>query len=294
MTSIQSMMFLILAQALVAVSIVCAKFLVGNLPIVVILCIRFAIAALILLPLHWLSPAKQFSLPQHFSQLTKTDWLFIVAQAVCAGVLFNWLMVMGLEYTDANIAGIITSALPALIAIMSWLLLKEKITARSLGCIVLATLGLIIIAGAKTSEGQRHNSLLGDFLVFASLLPEASYYILSKLHVNKLPIFLVASLLNGINAVILILLFLVIQPDIHGITFQNWMILTFLGLTSGLFYVFWFFGCQKVEGIKASLTTAVMPVATVIFAWLLLGEQLTAVQMAGMSLVVLSIVANGH
>ena len=59
---------------------------------------------------------------------------------------------------------------------------------------------------------------------------------------------------------------------------------------SGLFYVFWFFGCQRVDGVMASLSTAVMPVATVILAWALLGEQLTTGQGIGMGLVILSIV----
>ena len=59
---------------------------------------------------------------------------------------------------------------------------------------------------------------------------------------------------------------------------------------SGLFYVFWFFRCQRVDGVMASLSTAVMPLATVILAWALLGEQLTTGQGIGMGLVILSIV----
>jgi drug/metabolite transporter (DMT)-like permease len=63
-----------------------------------------------------------------------------------------------------------------------------------------------------------------------------------------------------------------------------------LGLSSGLFYVFWLFGCQRVDGVMASLSTAVMPVSTVLLAWALLGEQLTIIQFSGMTLVILSIV----
>ena len=69
----------------------------------------------------------------------------------------------------------------------------------------------------------------------------------------------------------------------------SWLILFVLGLSSGLFYVFWFIGSQWVDGILASLSTAVMPVATVIIAWILLGEHLTELQSAGMGLVILSI-----
>jgi drug/metabolite transporter (DMT)-like permease len=39
----------------------------------------------------------------------------------------------------------------------------------------------------------------------------------------------------------------------------------------------------------ASLSTAIMPVATVIIAWILLGEQLTLWQSIGMGMVIFSI-----
>jgi drug/metabolite transporter (DMT)-like permease len=76
-----------------------------------------------------------------------------------------------------------------------------------------------------------------------------------------------------------------------NIQVMDWYILIVLGFSSGFFYVFWYYGCQKVDGVMASLSTAVMPLATVIIAWLFLGEQLTVRQILGMSIVILSIAA---
>ena len=69
----------------------------------------------------------------------------------------------------------------------------------------------------------------------------------------------------------------------------DWFILTILGLSSGLFYVFWNFGCQHVDGVMASLSTAIMPLATVTIAWVVLGEQLSIGQSVGMGMIILSI-----
>lgn len=288
---LHGMIFLILAQTMVGVNIVASKLLLSSIPILIILQIRFALATIILLPLHWLTPDKNQSVKSHFSKLASKDWYFLLAQALTAGVLFNCLMLIGLHYTDANVAGIITSALPAIIAIMSWIILKEKISAKKSICILFATIGLLVIAVDKLHGISSGHSFFGDAIVLLSLVPEAIYYILFKLHSNKLPIFLTSSLLNGINALLLLpVLFLTAwQPaSIHA---SDWFILCVLGLASGLFYVFWFFGCRQVDGVMASLTTAVMPVATVIIAWLVLGEQLTLPQTAGMGLVLLSIIA---
>ena len=284
------LVFLILAQTMVGVNIVSSKLLLTSIPVLVLLDIRFILASFILFSLHWTTPARHESMLMPFLKLNLRDWGFIIAQALSAGVLFNCLMLTGLNYTDANVAGIITSALPAIIAIMSWLMLGEKISSQKALCVVFATLGLIMIAYDKYDGIGKSHSFFGDVIVLLSLLPEAGYYILFKLYPNKLPMFLVSALLNAINALILLPALFFIDWTPSAIHLSNWLILLTLGLSSGLFYVFWFIGSQRVDGIMASLSTATMPVATVILAWLILNEQLTLMEFIGMSVVILSIV----
>ncbi|KTD28695.1 DMT family transporter [Legionella maceachernii] len=286
---LQGICFLILAQLMVGLNIVFSKCLVSSLPLLFILTLRFVLAAFILFPLHWLTPAKRLSLRHHFSQLNRQDWYFIFAQALTAGVLFNCLMLLGLHYTDANVAGIITSALPATIALMCWLILKEQISKKKGGCILFATLGLLVIAWDKWHKIGLHHSFFGDAIILLSLLPEATYYVLCKLHVNRLPVFLISSVINAINAVILLFFIPFFSFNPLMLFASTWLILIFLGLSSGLFYVFWYFGARRVDGTMASLSTAIMPVATVMLAWLILGEQLSYLQGLGMGLVILSI-----
>ncbi len=73
------------------------------------------------------------------------------------------------------------------------------------------------------------------------------------------------------------------------ITPENWLTLFILGLAAGLFFIFWFLGCQRIDGVMTSLSTATMPIATVVLAWAVLGEHLTPFQTIGMGLVILSI-----
>lgn len=82
---------------------------------------------------------------------------------------------------------------------------------------------------------QRKPFFLGDALVLTSLLPEAMYYILSKMHVNSLPVFLISSLLNGINAILLLFCLSFSTWDSFTIHTLDWLILIILGLSSGLF-----------------------------------------------------------
>lgn len=283
------MLCLILAQTMVGFNIVFSKYVLSSIPVLFILTLRFTFAALILCPLHWLSDAKKQPVASYFAQLNRRDWFFILGQALTAGVLFNFLILSGLQYTDANVAGIITAALPAIIALLSWIILGEKISGKKAICVGFATLGLVVIACDKLHGIKVTHSFLGDALVLLSLLPEATYYILSKMHINKVPVFLISSLLNGINAAVL---FVCLSfTSWSGLTIHplDWLILIILGLSAGFFYVFWYFGCQKVDGIMASLSTAVMPLATVLIAWVFLGEKLTMGQSIGMTMVIASI-----
>jgi drug/metabolite transporter (DMT)-like permease len=75
-----------------------------------------------------------------------------------------------------------------------------------------------------------------------------------------------------------------------SINATNWLILFVIGLSSGLFYIFWLVGSQQVDGVMASLSTAIMPIATVILSWIILNEQLTALEFVGMGLVMFSII----
>jgi drug/metabolite transporter (DMT)-like permease len=284
---------LALAQIMVAINIVGSKYLVAYLPVLFLITARFLIAATLLLPMHWLTQQRKISLREHCSQFDKTDWLLVIAQAVCAGALFNVLMVLGLRYTDAQTAGIITSTLPALIAVASWLVIKDKFTVKKIVCVACATLGLIVISAHQAGVAQRtHSSLLGEILVLAALVPEATYYVLVKLQKKHLPIFLMSGIINAINVVILIPVALW-QINWHSIHLSGMdvIILIAIGLSSGFFYTLWFLGANKVDAILASLATAVMPIATVIIAWLALGETITIYHIIGMTLAIISIIA---
>ena len=285
------LMCLVLAQTMVGINIVFAKLLIASVPLPVLLGTRFFLASAILLPLHWLTKSRKTPLREHFSKLDTKDYAYLVAQAICAGSLFNFLMFFGLKFTDANLAGIITSALPAIIAIMAWIILDEKFSVKKLICVAFATLGLAIIAGDKLQAPSMVHSFFGDFVVFVSLFPEALYYILCKLSPNKLPVFLIAFLMNAINAVVFLFALLLVPFSASGIPLESWVILALSALGSGLFYVFWLYGSQHVDGMMASLSTAIMPVVTVLFAWILLKEDLSLVECSGMTLVIFSIIA---
>ncbi len=266
------------------------RFVLTSFPPLVMLGFRFAIASIVLLPFHWFTQnTHNEAIKKQVLGLTSKDWIFLFTQAISAGALFNFFMLMGLRYTDANVAGIITSALPAIIVLMSWFFLKERLSAQKGLCIAFACLGLIVISYSKVTGKTNQNSFLGDLFIFIALFPEAAYYVLCKVYDSKLPIFLTSSILNGINAIILIPFIFIIPWEPTTIPPLYWILISTIGLTTSLFYVFWAIGSRPIDTILASLTTAIMPVSTVVLAFLFLGEALSLAEFLGMMLVISSI-----
>ena len=278
---------MLLAQVMVGVSIVGAKWLLASIPELTILTMRFSIASILLIAMHYLirSPGGK-----RLKELNRSDWLIIICQALCAGAFFNSLLFLGLHYTSANIAGIITSVLPAMVAVFSIIFLKEKLTRTIIVSMALAMLGLMVLNG-NSYHDSIENNLLGDLLILASLVPESIYYILAKAHPNKLPIFLVSALMNGINVPIFLCVayFSNVTMLPHG-NVSDFAVLIVISLSSAFFYVFWFLGCREVGGMIAGISTAFMPISTLFMAWAFLSEKITLLQLGGMLLVLMSVV----
>lgn len=293
-----SLLLLALAQCMVGVNIVGSKWLLAHqhTPVFILL-IRFIVATVLLLIADPIWRRCRVAPPRlKLRELNRRDWLFIIAQALCAGVFFNILLLWGLHYTNAGAAGIITSALPAIIVVLSILLLKERLTLLRGACILFAVLGLIVINARNISAGGGH-SFAGDFIILLSLVPEALYYVLLKIHVPNLPILLMAALLNGINLPILLVWVILhggVTSELLHISLDGVLILVSIGIASGLFCIFWLFGSRQVSSSTAGLMTAVMPIATLTMAWVLLSEHIGLFQLLGMVLVVISIVVNAR
>jgi drug/metabolite transporter (DMT)-like permease len=159
--------------------------------------------------------------------------------------------------------------------------------------VLLCTLGLLVINAVSLEVGslEGESTLLGCLLILISLIPEAAYYILNKFHPIRLPVFLLSALMNGVNMLIMVpLAFFQLKGDFPVISLMQWMILGLLSLSSAVFYVCWYKGSEHIEASRAALSTAAMPIATLIISFIFLHEALTPMQWIGMVLIVLSII----
>lgn len=80
------------------------------------------------------------------------------------------------------------------------------------------------------------------------------------------------------------------EPALPVLTLTNWLGLMYLGLIGGaVTYLLWFRGLARLESSVAASLGFLSPLTAVILGWVLLGQQLNLLQMAGMVIVLFSV-----
>lgn len=283
-------LLIVLSQLFVASNIVLAKLVVPYVPVYILLLVRYISCTITLAIVAKVMRQPLVKIPKGIP-FERRDKIMLVMQGLCAGFLFNALMLSGLHHTSGAVAGVITSTLPALVVVLAAIFLKERFGVGKWVAVTLATGGLVIVNSASLHGGNDQQSFLGDALVFAALIPEAAYYVMAKVANIRLPAWMTVTWISAINILFFLPFALFQWPSakLSSVPVWVWLIIILGGVITSAFFACWSMGVKKVRMQLASLAPAVMPIFAVVLAWAILGETLTTFQLVGMILVVVSI-----
>ena len=275
---------LTLAMAIVGSSVVAGKLIIQVFPVFMASGLRFLIASLIVLPLVWRKDRK-------FYRFSPRQWGVLTIMAFCGQFLFTTFLLIGLKYTTAVEAGLITCTTPAAMAIIAALVLGERPSPRQATGIVLAVAGVMIISGLSqpVPADQAPNRLLGDLLVCCAVFGEAVFLLLRK----TLPI--ETSDLSVTAALVILGLVLFAGPAVYEAKWEHfrlagpsqWAAVLYFGaIFTAAAYFLWFRGVARVSGDTAGVFTAVIPLSAVFLSWLILKEAVGWNHLLGGALVI--------
>ncbi len=114
--------------------------------------------------------------------------LLLLAGAGMLGVLFNQgSFIFGVSFTSPGEASIITTTMPMWVMLFAYILLKEPITLKKVGGIILGASGALILvySGWAHNHQEANNPLLGDVLVLTAQLSYALYLTFYKNFIKK-------------------------------------------------------------------------------------------------------------
>ena len=271
---------LTLAMTIVGSSVIVGKVITGHFPIFLASSMRLAIG----LPfLGLLTHRTGFD----FRKLKTSDYVALFLQAFTGVFLFNVLLLYALDYTTATDSGIITSMTPAIIGMISWLFLRERLSLGISGGIALTVCGVLAINvfGKAADANSGSAPLLGNLLVFGAVIGEALFTILRKLTAERIPPLAGATLVTffGLLTFLPLGIYEASSFNFTHTTLSDVIIFAYYGIgVTMLAYILWFSGVEKVPASTAAVFTGVLPVSTIILSALLLGEQSTTAHLVGL------------
>lgn len=273
------------AMIIVGSSIVVGKIVASQFPIFMALMLRFLIALPVL---FWMCHRSQTLYLPPRRVLGR-----VFLQALFGVFLFNVLMLAGLRFTSASQSGLLASTTPALIAILGWLLLRERISRYEWGGVGLTVAGIFIInliggSGSRPLDGQ---ALLGNALVLGAFTCEALFTIFRKTS-QEVPPMLGALLVTCFGFLLSLPVGMIefIQFDLRAITPQHVLVLLYSGVfVSALAYFLWFRGLENASTSAAGILTGLLPISAVVLSTLFLSEAFTLVHLLGLLMVLSAI-----
>ena len=278
---------LALSMALVGSYVALSKPLAALFPVLLLAWLRFGIGGVAML--RWLRRA-----PGEAPLQVRTRWLLFL-ESFFGNFLFTLCMVTGVSLTSAVAAGVTMAAIPVAVAVLSWVILRERIAPRTWVAVALAVAGIALYAWVKPEDAASSRSpyaWLGQLLLLAAVLCEATYAVLGKQLTASVSPKRISAIVNlwGFALTTPFGLYLAWQFDFASISLPNWALLLFYALAACVWTVWlWMTGLRVVPASQAGVFTVMLPVSAAVVGVVALGEPITGLQLLALGIALLGV-----
>ncbi len=266
-----AMICLMVAMALWGSSFIALKVAFAELPAMWVIFGRMALGSLVFL-LAWRWRGRM--------QYRPGDWKYLLGLAACEPCLYFLFEALALQNTSAAQAGMVTALLPLLVAMGAFVFLKERVSRTTLGGFLLAVSGALWLSLAGSADEHAPNPLLGNFYELLAMLCATGYTLLLKHLSARYSPFLLTAMVAFVGTLFFLPLALLAAPLPQTVSPLGLGAVAYLGVlvTVGA-YGLYNFGVSRLPASQASGFTNLIPVFTLVFAMLLLGERLNSMQL---------------
>jgi drug/metabolite transporter (DMT)-like permease len=268
---------LVIAMVLWGSSFIALKLAFAELPPLWVIFGRMALGSLVFL-LAW-----RWREQMHYRA---GDWKYLLGLAACDPCLYFLFEALALQHTSAAQAGMVTALLPLLVAVGAFIFLRERISRTTLAGFLLALIGAVWLSVAGSADEHASNPILGNFYELLAMLCAMGYTLLLKHLSSRYSPFLLTAMVAFVGTLFFLPLALLSAPLPTSVSPLGIGAVAYLGIlvtvgAYGLYNV----GVSRLPASQASGFINLIPVFTLLFAILLLGESLNTMQILAAVLV---------
>ena len=278
-------------QALFAVvawgaSFIATKISLQEISPVTIVWLRFLMGIIILGIAVYLR--EKFVLPE------KREWGYFALLGFLGITFHQWLQSNGLQTSEAGTTAWIVATTPVFMALLGWLLLKERLGWVKTAGILLAFIGVLVVVskGNFGSISIGKFGAPGDVLILISAINWAVFSALSRRGLKSHPANLMMFYVMAIGWFFTTLLFLTTNgfAEIGSLTLRGWTGVAFLGVfCSGLAYIAWYGALKALTTAQTGVFLYIEPLVAVVIAFFLLGEAITLASLIGGAIILFGV-----
>ncbi|MFB9884989.1 DMT family transporter [Balneatrix alpica] len=268
-----SLLALLVAMILWASSFIALKYAFQRFDPYWVIWGRMLVAALCILPfLPWLVRQVQYQ---------SGDWLYLLGMSACEPCFYFLFEATALKNTTAAQAGMITALLPLLVAVGAAFVLREQIRRQAYVGFAVAMLGVVWLS-LISGQGDEYapHPAWGNFLELMAMVCAATYTLLLKYLTQRYSPWSLTALQVLVGSLFFMPLALwQATPLPTNLPLLPSMAVVYLGIAVTLgAYGLYNFAVSQVPASQASAFINLIPVLTLVMAWVLLGERLSLVQ----------------
>lgn len=225
---------------------------------------------------------------KNYMKIKKTDRKLFLMLALFEPFFYFLGESFGLTYVSATVCSVLISTIPVFATIGAWLIFKEKLKAINYAGIIMSFMGVLVFI--LNTDGSLSFNIKGLGLLTLAVLSAVGYNLtLSRLIETYTPVYIV-NVQNLIGAILFLPLFLIFDFK-HFIstpfTFDMFKPIIELSIfaSCGAFILF-AYSVKNMGITKANVFSNCIPVFTAFFSFILMGDELTVQNIAGMVIVI--------
>lgn len=281
MTDIRAVFMGVLFALMWASAFTAARIIVLDAPPLTLLALRFVIAGAIAVGIALVMGQSW--------RLTRQQWVLTVVFGICQNGLYLGLNYLGMQTVEASLAAIIASTMPLWVAFAGWVVLGQRVPPLGVAGLIAGFLGAALIMGSRITGGV---DLLGVTYCVIGVLALTAATLSVRGASSGGNVIMIVGLQMLIGAVALSGVAAATEDWVFNWTWRLLAAFAYTTLIPGLAATWvWFLLVNRIGAVRAATFHFLSPVFGVAIAALILGESLGLLDVLGVAVITVGILA---
>ncbi|ORM71068.1 DMT family transporter [Pantoea rwandensis] len=239
-------------------------------------------------------PFTIFSEKTKWSAISLKEWTTVSVLTLLGNILYTVFLLYGMSETNATTASVVSSSVPALVLLLSFIFLKDKLKAKMVMSVILAIASVIMMSMPDNSTDS-HSSAFGLIMLSLSALSNAIYVIVAKKFTSVLKpwTFSAAVCLTGAIFTVPMMFHELKTFNVFSLHINQVITMIYYGVFVWAVPIYLFlWGINYISATTAGMMFSFIPLASIITTILFFNGHVRHIDVISISLVVISVVVS--